>query len=209
MDWTCIEYEADYATLEKQNGHIGGSCDVIVTVFIPRAPHGIPAAPAKMRRDSTEAPPPSDEWEALEAGLCTTEDVPAMPCGPARFQEHRNKWHSPLFNACVAWPVPKKEAFTIPLAKQSLDDEWRRLRSVQQPGSNRKGCWDEDKVQEAWQVKKAAKRAGKTVHFGRVFDICVEKGSEPPEGDPKRKFKGRAVFGGDTVRDEAGNWAIF
>ena len=27
--------------------------------------------------------------------------------------------------------------------------------------------------------------------------------------DPRRKFKGRAVLGGDDVRDEVGCWALF
>ena len=47
------------------------------------------------------------------------------------------------------------------------------------------------------------------MHIGRVFDICVEKNSELPDGDPKKKFKGRVVFEGCNVRDEDNNWAIF
>ena len=45
--------------------------------------------------------------------------------------------------------------------------------------------------------------------MAHVFGIVVEKNSELPEDDPRRKYKGRAVLGGDQVRDEEGNGAIF
>ena len=81
-----------------------------------------------------------------------------------------------------------------------------RLRAVPRP-DGKKGCWDEERVVEWRDVKRAAQLSGTTTHIGRIFAICVEKNSElEPE---KRKFKGRAVFGGDQVRDECGNWAMF
>ena len=52
-------------------------------------------------------------------------------------------------------------------------------------------------------------RTHTTAHIGRIFGIVVDKNHELPEADPKRKFKGRAVFGGDNVKDEVGNWALF
>jgi hypothetical protein len=58
-------------------------------------------------------------------------------------------------------------------------------------------------------VANEAKKAGRTIHVGRVFEICVEKGSELPENDPGRKFKGRSVFQGNNVRDQNWNWAEF
>ena len=42
-----------------------------------------------------------------------------------------------------------------------------------------------------------------------MFEICVEKGSKLPEGEPLRKFKGRAVFQGSNVRDEKADAALF
>ena len=54
-----------------------------------------------------------------------------------------------------------------------------------------------------------AKQSGKGIHIGRLFDICVLKGSELPDGHPNRKWKGRVVFGGNNVRDEYGTAAIF
>ena len=49
----------------------------------------------------------------------------------------------------------------------------------------------------------------KKVHFARIFPICSEKGSELPEGDPDRKFKGRCVVQGSDVKDENSHAAIF
>ena len=54
-----------------------------------------------------------------------------------------------------------------------------------------------------------ARRAGNTIHLGRLFCICTEKGSELPKGDPNRKFKGRVVFQGNNVRDQNYDWAVF
>ena len=57
-------------------------------------------------------------------------------------------------------------------------------------------------------MRDAAKRAGKRINVGMVFGICV-KGSELPEGDPGRKYKGRVVFRGNDVRDESHYLATF
>ena len=58
-------------------------------------------------------------------------------------------------------------------------------------------------------VRAEAKRKGKKVHVGKVFEICVEKGSELPKGNPVRKFKGRIVFQGNNVQDENSTAALF
>ena len=42
--------------------------------------------------------------------------------------------------------------------------------------------------------------------MGRLFGICVEKGSELPEGDPRRKMKYRVVFQGNRVINQ--NWEV-
>ena len=44
---------------------------------------------------------------------------------------------------------------------------------------------------------------------GKVFEICVEKGSELPKGNPLRKFKGRTVFQRNNVQDENSSAALF
>ena len=55
----------------------------------------------------------------------------------------------------------------------------------------------------------AARPKGEKANVGLIFGIVVEKNHELPETDPARKYKGRAVFQGNNVRDEDGNWAIF
>ena len=47
------------------------------------------------------------------------------------------------------------------------------------------------------------------MHVGSLHELCVEKGSELDEGDPNRKFKGRAVFLDDRVKDGRGSIALF
>ena len=58
-------------------------------------------------------------------------------------------------------------------------------------------------------VIRDAMKNNKKVHFARIVPICSEKGSELPEGDPDRKFKGRCVVQGNDVRDENSHAAIF
>ena len=58
---------------------------------------------------------------------------------------------------------------------------------------------DELGVREWKKVAAEARANGKTVHVGKVFDICVEKNHELPEDDFNRKYKGRVVFEGCFV----------
>ena len=128
--------------------------------------------------------------------------VPTMPCQTVN-QKHRIKiTHSDYpFVSMVARPVPKKEIQTNPKAKASVDAEWEKLR--------KRNTWDESKPREKKDVVNEAKAAGRKCHFGFIFPLCMEKGSELPEGDPGRKMKGRVVFGGDRVTDEHYESAIF
>ena len=54
-----------------------------------------------------------------------------------------------------------------------------------------------------------ARKNGQTVHLGRIFEACYEKGSELPPDDLRRKFKGRTVFQGNNVRDQDSDHALF
>ena len=58
-------------------------------------------------------------------------------------------------------------------------------------------------------MKARCQLKGETYHFGRIFGICVEKGSELPLGDKGRKFKGRYVFKWNEVKDQNWEAAIF
>ena len=165
-----------------------------------------PAASAPKTSDVRQTGGTHDSWSDFWA--MPSDCIPKMPCAPASRQGHRSKTPPCLYNACVARPVGNKEVQANPKAKAAMDAEWARLRAVLRP-DGKLGVWDESSVREWRDVKKDALRAGQKAHCGIIFGIVVEKNSELPLADPKRKFKGRAVFGGDNVRDEVGNWALF
>ena len=132
----------------------------------------------------------------------THEHIPAMPCvlcPPAH--RGKNVAEEPLFHACVARPVGKAEIKSTPAAQASFDKEWDRLVTIR--------VWDEDKVEEKFRVAQRAREKGEKAHFGRIFELCVEKNSEQPADSPHRKFKGRSVFQGNDVKDENADIAIF
>ena len=136
------------------------------------------------------------------------EPVPAMPVCQLNPQTHRVKCvrlslqsGERAVNTLVARPVGKKEIKANPKAQQALDIEWEKL--------VKKNAWKYETVSEWKTISEKAKKSGKKVHVGRVFEICVEKGSELPEGDKLRKFKGRTVFQGNNVKDENADVALF
>ena len=140
---------------------------------------------------------------ATRAPAVEAEDpVPAMPvqqCNP----EHRelNENYGLNYSALVARSVSRREVEENSAAKASVLKEWDKLRAA--------GCWDESRVREWSDVAVEARNSGQKAHVGRIFEICVEKGSELPSGDPGRKFKGRVVFQGNNVRDENWQAALF
>ena len=79
--------------------------------------------------------------------------------------------------------------------------EWRNLEGKQ--------VWRWETLCERDDVVRQAKSGPsgeQEIHFGYLFGIMVEKGSEFPEGDPRRYFKYRVVFQGNNVRDQ--NWDV-
>ena len=95
----------------------------------------------------------------------------------------------------------------MPKAQDAVDAEWKKLREC----DGGRGTWDESTVTNYWEAQRQAKeklaRTGVHTHFGTLFDLCVEKGSELPE--EKRRYKGRVVFGGHRIHDEFGLAAEF
>ena len=73
----------------------------------------------------------------------------------------------------------------------------------------KKKAWDMASVREWEDVSREAKKKGKKAHVGKVFEICVEKGSELPANDALRKFKGWTAFQGNNVRDENSDTTLF
>ena len=135
--------------------------------------------------------------------------APSMPCTATPSHEHRDKLPAHgLYNTCVARPVKPAELKVNTKAREAMQEEWDRLRRVQRPDGTY-GVWDESAVMEWHKVQCAARRAGTTATVGLVFGIVVEKNHELDPSDKRRKYKGRAVFQGNNVRDQDGNWAIF
>ena len=95
----------------------------------------------------------------------------------------------------------------MPKAQATVDAEWEKLRKV----VGGRGTWDESTVCNYWDAQRQAKeklqRTGVHTHFGSLFDLCVEKGSELEEST--RRYKGRVVFGGHRIHDEFGLAAGF
>jgi len=130
--------------------------------------------------------------------------LPVLPMG-AEVQPHREKdissWDFADLSCLIAKQIPMREALRIPAAKAALDKEWRNLWDIK--------TWDPDTVREYDDVCAEAKKKNKTVHFGRVFAISTLRGSELPEGDPGRVWKGRVCFQGNNVKDQDANVAVF
>ena len=136
------------------------------------------------------------------------EDFPPMPIRVQNPYHHRDKIGIPqcsydlrTINSLVARPVNKREIKANPKAQEALDLEWNKL--------VKKDAWLYNTVTEWKDVSNKARKSGEKVHVGKVFEICVEKGSELPVGDKLRKFKGRTVFQGNNVRDENSDVALF
>ena len=126
---------------------------------------------------------------------------PAMPTVESDNSQHRQKDLPPIFPACVARPVSKDEMKSKPKAMEAMKAEWERLWD--------KGVREHKQVREWSDVAHGAQRAGKKGHMGRLFGLCVEKGSELPPDDPRRKFKYRVVFGGNNVIYQSWESAVF
>ena len=135
-----------------------------------------------------------------ESDLAFASAAPAMETAD-KTQKHRQQDISPIFPACVARPVSKTELFSEPDAIQALKKEWGRLWD--------KKVWDHDGVREWSEVAREAASQGHEIHMGRLFGLCVEKGSELPKGDKRRKYKYRVVFGGNNILDQTWEQAVF
>ena len=126
--------------------------------------------------------------------------------------EHREKLPSypSWFPIAVARKVSRSEYISVPEAK-AVDAEWEKLRKLKRPNpkDQGRGAWAEEVVREEADVREEARVGKFKVHFGGIAELCHENGSELPKGDPNRKYKGRSVFWGNNLKDEAFSWAGF
>ena len=128
---------------------------------------------------------------------------PSMPCVSSERIQHREKAVKVVrfFDALVSRPVGRKEMLTNPDALASMKKEWSGL--IDQ------GVSDLGAVREYDAVAREAKAKGEEIHMARAHGICVEKHSQLPVGDPKRKFKGRGVLLGNQVKNQSFEAAMF
>ena len=100
--------------------------------------------------------------------------IPAMPVlttlsDDAELQSmHRDKLiHRTTFeSAVVARKVGRAEMIDVESARQAMVKEWATMHAR---------VWDVAIVREKGDIIREAKAAGKTVQFGRVHGLCVEK----------------------------------
>ena len=63
---------------------------------------------------------------------------------------------------------------------------------------------------KSWSwVSHKSKTTGVKVHVAKILEICVVKGAELEDDDPRKIFKGRAVLDGSWVKDENYDVALF
>ena len=79
-------------------------------------------------------------------------------------------------------------------ALKSQDTEWSKLWD--------QNVWDSSLFKNYNNVRYEAQRLGKDIHIGKLFGLCVEKGSELPDDDIRKKYKYRVVFQGNRVVDQ-------
>ena len=92
-----------------------------------------------------------------------------------------------------------------------MDKEWNKLANHKRPDPKDKGigAWDIGSVRELRDVKQEARRSGKSIHRGRIEELCTQKNSELPDGHLSKIYKGRDVLLGNDVTDEDSKWAVF
>ena len=104
-------------------------------------------------------------------------------------------------SALVSRPVGRKEMLNDPEALESMMREWKGQWTAE--------VYDFKMVREYDDVVKEAYNNGEEIHMARVHGICVEKHSELPKDDKRRKFKGRGVLLGNQVKNQNFEAALF
>ena len=117
--------------------------------------------------------------------------VPRLPRDdePAEKEPHRDK-NAQVYPCCIARKLSRKEMDTCPKARKALDAEWEQLRILKRLHPTKGiGACDEGNVREAGSVREEARQAGKTVHFGRIAELCHEKKGVSLKTATQRKYE--------------------
>ena len=95
--------------------------------------------------------------------------------------------------------IPMPQAMKISAAKAVVDKEWEKLEKI--------SAWKLTEVRSKKEVIDEARTKGAKVHFASLMDICHLKNAELEA--MHQKYKGRAVFRGETVENDSGSYAVF
>ena len=114
--------------------------------------------------------PPYDP-RPLSSSRTAQGPIPCMPIQSSTKREAKHREKVPKtsmpFTALVARILNKKEITASPEAKAALKKEWDKLRE--------QGVLDVKGVQPWSKVAAEARDNKKTVHVGRIFEICGEE----------------------------------
>ena len=81
-----------------------------------------------------------------------------------------------------------------PKALKAKNTEWNKLWDQK--------VWDSNMYKHFHAVRYEAQKNGVEIHLGKLFGICVEKGSELSGDDVRKKYKYGVVFQGNRVVDQ-------
>ena len=70
-------------------------------------------------------------------------------------------------------------------------------------------CWNEKNRRPRADVIAEARREGRVIKFATIHGINVERAIELEKGDPRRKYKGRAVLLGNKIWNQDYEQACF
>ena len=141
-------------------------------------------------------------FERKPASTCIrSDDLDPFPCMPAvpHSPHHREKI------ACY-FAADEEEMYALLALVARPVNQGNSTITLKR---SKKRAWVIESMRAWDNVRSEAKRKGKKVHLGKVFEICVEKGSELFKGNPLRKLNGRTVFQGNNVQDESSSAALF
>ena len=143
--------------------------------------------------------------------------VCSMPCVARSHQPHRQKLVPgyPSVPLDIAmFNVGCQEVVTPAYVHRLLDrSEWKDRPEVldainsEKQGLLANGTWDESKIRPKAEVLAEARAKGHRIHVGALMVIVSIKGYE--KSPAEWLIKARIVFGGDAVRDEVNQAAVF
>ena len=142
--------------------------------------------------------------------------VCSMPCVARSQQSHRQKLVPgyPSVPLDIAVGVGCQEVVAPAYVHRPLDrSEWKDRPGVldainsEKQGLLTNGAWDESKIRPKAEVLAEARAKGQKIHVGALMVIVSIKGYE--KSPSEWLIKARIVFGGDAVRDEVNQAAVF